>query len=45
MLREAGFDGVTGPVRFRSDGSCARDFAILVPTNGVYEKVAESRGA
>lgn len=45
VLREAGFDGVTGPVRFRSDGSCARDFAILVPTNGVYEKVAESRGA
>ena len=45
VLREAGFDGVTGPVRFRSDGSCARDFAILVPTNGVYAKVAESRGA
>lgn len=45
VLREGGFDGVTGPVRFRSDGSCARDFAILVPTNGVYEKVAESRGA
>lgn len=45
VLREAGFDGVTGPVRFRSDGSCARDFAILVPTNGVYDKVAESRGA
>ncbi len=38
-------EGVTGPVRFRSDGSCARDFAILVPTNGVYDKVAESRGA
>lgn len=45
VLREAGFDGVTGRIRFRSDGSCARDFAILVPTNGVYEKVAESRGA
>lgn len=45
VLREAGFDGVTGRVRFRSDGSCARDFAILVPTNGVYQKVAESRGA
>ncbi len=45
VLREAGFDGVTGPVRFRSDGSCARDFAIIVPTNGVYDKVAESRGA
>ncbi|MGN5374899.1 MAG: hypothetical protein DI632_14780 [Sphingomonas hengshuiensis] len=45
VLREAGFDGVTGPVRFRSDGSCARDFAILVPSNGVYDKVAESRGA
>ncbi|KQM14509.1 hypothetical protein ASE73_10075 [Sphingomonas sp. Leaf24] len=45
VLRDAGFDGVTGRVRFRSDGSCARDFAILVPTNGVYQKVAESRGA
>ncbi len=45
LLGEAGFDCVTGPVRFRSDGSCARDFAILVPRGGVYEKVAESRGA
>ncbi len=45
VLREAGFDCVTGRVRFRSDGSAARDFAILVPTNGVYDKVAESRGA
>jgi hypothetical protein len=45
VLRDAGFDGVTGRVRFRSDGSCARDFAILVPTNGVYQKVAGSRGA
>lgn len=45
VLREAGFDCVTGQVRFRSDGSAARDFAILVPTGGVYRKVAESRGA
>jgi ABC-type branched-subunit amino acid transport system substrate-binding protein len=45
LLREQGFDCATGPVRFRSDGSCARDFAILVPTAGQYEKVAESRGA
>ncbi len=45
LLREGGFDCTTGPLRFRSDGSCARDFAILVPTTGVYQKVAESRGA
>lgn len=45
LLGENGFDCVTGQVRFRSDGSCARDFAILVPRTGVYEKVAESRGA
>ncbi|MEP9401383.1 penicillin-binding protein activator [Sphingomonas sp. VNH70] len=45
VLREAGFDCTTGPLRFRSDGSCARDFAILVAKAGQYEKVAESRGA
>ncbi|KQN39580.1 hypothetical protein ASG37_08500 [Sphingomonas sp. Leaf407] len=45
VLREAGFDCTTGPLRFRADGSCARDFAILVAKDGLYEKVAESRGA
>lgn len=45
LLSEKGFDCVTGAVRFRSDGSCARNFAILVPATGGYDKVAESRGA
>ncbi len=45
LLRDAGFDCTTGPLRFRADGSVARDFAILVATNGDYAKVAESRGA
>ena len=45
LLAERGFDCVTGPVRFRTDGSCARELAILVAGNGGYAKVATSRGA
>lgn len=44
LLNPRGFECVTGPVRFRTDGSCARQFAILAATNGVYEKVAVAQG-
>ncbi|MBW4330318.1 penicillin-binding protein activator [Stakelama sp. CBK3Z-3] len=45
VLRDEGFDGATGRVRFRTDGSVSREFAILVAEAGGYRKVATSRGA
>lgn len=45
LLGGEGFDCVMGKVRFRTDGSCARDLAILVAGPGGYESVATSRGA
>lgn len=45
LLDSKGFHGVTGPVRFRTDGSVARDFAILVGKPGGYEAVAVSSGS
>ncbi|WP_404337529.1 ABC transporter substrate-binding protein [Sphingomonas sp. MMS12-HWE2-04] len=45
LLDGKGFHGVTGPVRFRTDGSVARDFAILVARPQGYEPVATSSGA
>ncbi|MFZ5746566.1 MAG: penicillin-binding protein activator [Pseudomonadota bacterium] len=45
LLDSAGFHCVTGPVRFRTDGSVARDFAILVARPQGYESVAVSSGA
>ena len=44
LLNSEGFDCITGPVRFRTDGSCARQFAILVAGPDGYEKVAVSQG-
>ena len=56
-LREAGrigrdgllgidsFACVTGAARFRTDGSCARDLAILLASRDGYRTVATSRGA
>lgn len=44
LLDPAGFDCITGPVRFRTDGSCARQFAIVVAGPDGYEKVAVSQG-
>lgn len=44
LFDPAGFDCVTGPVRFRTDGSCARQFALLTATGAGYEKVAVSQG-
>jgi branched-chain amino acid transport system substrate-binding protein len=45
LLDSKGFRGVTGPVRFRTDGSVARDFAILVARPSGYEPVAVSSGS
>lgn len=45
LLDSKGFRCVTGPVRFRTDGSVARDFAILVARAEGYEPVAVSSGA
>lgn len=45
LLDSAGFRCVTGPVRFRTDGSVARDFAILVAGQGSYQVVGVSSGA
>jgi len=45
LLGSEGFHGVTGPVRFRTDGSVARDFAIVVARPGGYEPVAVSSGS
>lgn len=45
LMDAKGFHGVTGPVRFRTDGSVARDFAILVASKQGYEPVAVSSGS
>jgi branched-chain amino acid transport system substrate-binding protein len=45
LLASAGFNCVTGPVRFRTDGSVARDFAIVVVRDNGYQPVAVSSGA
>ncbi len=45
LLDNKGFNCVTGPVRFRTDGSVARDFAILVARGQGYEPAAVSSGS
>lgn len=45
LLATESFQCVTGAVRFRTDGSCSRDLAILVANRDGYEAVATSRGA
>jgi len=45
LLGTESFTCVTGAVRFRTDGSCARDLAILVAERDGYRTVATSRGA
>ncbi|HTG38438.1 ABC transporter substrate-binding protein [Sphingomonas sp.] len=45
LLAEPGFEVATGPLRFREDGSVARDMAIVVAGPEGYAKVAMSRGA
>ena len=45
LLASDGFDCVTGKVRFRTDGSCSRELAILVAGRDGYQSVATSRGA
>jgi ABC-type branched-subunit amino acid transport system substrate-binding protein len=44
LLGERGFECATGAVRFRTDGSCARSFAILLAGRDGYSKVAVSQG-
>lgn len=45
LMDAKGFHGVTGPVRFRTDGSVARDFAIVVAGPTGYTPVASSSGS
>lgn len=45
LLGGEGFACVTGAVRFRTDGSCARELAVLVAKDGGYTGVATARGA
>lgn len=45
LLAEPSYEAATGPLRFREDGSVARDMAIVVAGPEGYEKVAMSRGA
>ncbi|KTF68836.1 penicillin-binding protein activator [Sphingomonas sp. HT-1] len=45
LVDARGFHGVTGPVRFRTDGSVARDFAIVVASRDGYASVAVSSGS
>jgi ABC-type branched-subunit amino acid transport system substrate-binding protein len=45
LLATESFECVTGAVRFRTDGSCSRELAILVAGRDGYEAVATSRGA
>jgi len=45
LLATESFPCVTGAVRFRADGSCTRDLAILVAGSDGYRSVASSLGA
>jgi branched-chain amino acid transport system substrate-binding protein len=45
LLAVPSFPCVTGAVKFRTDGTCARDLAILVASAEGYATVATSRGA
>lgn len=45
LLASPGFAGVTGTLRFRSDGSCARELAILLAGADGYSVVGKSASA
>ncbi len=45
LAGSAGFPGVTGAVRFRSDGSATRALAILVADGSSFRTVAHSQAA
>lgn len=45
LLVAAGFPGVAGAVRFRADGSCTRDLAILVANPAGYAVAERSAAA
>ncbi len=44
LTGSAGFPGVTGAVRFRSDGVATRELAILVASGGGFRTVVPGRG-
>ncbi len=44
LLRQAGFPGVAGAVRFRPDGRCVRELAILTVASGALMKVGRRAG-
>ena len=44
LLRPAGFGGITGAVRFRPDGRCVREMAIVTVASGVLKTVARKAG-
>lgn len=44
LLRSAGFPGVAGAVRFRPDGRCVRELAILTVTSGAVRTVGRRAG-
>ncbi|MGQ0566901.1 MAG: penicillin-binding protein activator [Gemmobacter sp.] len=44
LTRKAGFTGVLGPFRFRDDGRCQRDLAVLTLDAGTLSVLAEVSG-
>lgn len=44
LLRPSGFPGVTGAVRFRPDGRCVRELAILTVSSGTLKMVGRRAG-
>ena len=44
LLRPAGFGGIAGAVRFRADGRCVRELAIVTVASGVLKTVARKAG-
>ena len=44
LTREGGFDGVLGRFRFREDGRCQRDLAVLTVENGRLVAIGEVTG-
>ncbi|KZY05812.1 hypothetical protein A3728_16295 [Sulfitobacter sp. HI0040] len=42
LLRDAGFDGVLGPYRFRPDGECERGLAVLSVVEGATTLIGAS---
>jgi ABC-type branched-subunit amino acid transport system substrate-binding protein len=45
LTRAGGFTGVLGPFRFRADGRCLRDLAVLTLEGGSFALLAEVTGS